>query len=139
MQVSLNSTLLQGRYAAPNQVVIFTCVTRGANALSWSSTDYIGMGNEFQIASIGAAVNRMRGTTVATRVDAYDDNGVTVIVSQLNITALEQFPTSSVRCRGNDEGLSETINFNTNGNCQWMHSIILVYSAYWNDIACVNF
>ena len=126
MQVSLSSTLIQGRYAAPNHVVIFTCVTRGANTLSWNSTEYIGMDNEFQIARIGDAVSWMRGTTVATRIDTYVDNGVTVIVSQLRIIALEQFPTSSVTCRDNGDGPSETIIFSTTGTYPQMHSIIHV-------------
>ena len=124
-EVSLNSTLTNGKIAAPNQAVNFTCVVRGANTLIWDSTVYIGEGNEFQIPSVGDAVPRIRGTTVATRVDTYIDNGVRVIISQLSITALEQFPTSSVTCRDNHEGLSETINFNTTG----MSTIM-----YWENI-----
>ena len=75
------------------------------------------MGNMFQITRFGDAANQMRGTTFATRVDTYDDNGVTVIVSQLQITASEQFPTSSVTCQINDDGLSDTINFHITGIC----------------------
>jgi len=112
-QVSLNSTLIRGRYALPNQRVTFTCITRNATVLNWISTDYIGAGNFFPIPSVGIARNRTSGSAVATRLDTYVDSGSTVIISQLHITASEQFPTSSVTCRINGEGPSETIDFIT--------------------------
>ena len=122
-EVSLNSTLVHGRYAVPNQNVIFTCMTKNATVLSWNSSEYIGLGNEFHIASAGEARNRTRGTTVATRVHTYNDNGITVIVSQLHIIALEEISTSSVTCRINGEGPSETVHFITTG----MSAIIIIF------------
>ena len=86
-----------------------------ATILNWNSTDFIGVNNIFQISSVGLARNRTRGTTVATRLDTYVEDGSTVIISQLRIIASEQFPNSAVTCRVNGNGPSETIHFITTG------------------------
>ena len=83
--------------------------------MNWNSTEYIGAGNVFPIASIGPARNLTRGTTIATRLDTYIEGESTVIVSQLRIVASEEFPKSAVTCRVNGEGPSETIHFTTTG------------------------
>ena len=114
-EVSLNSTLIRGMYALPNQEIIFTCTSVNATILNWNSTDFIGVNNIFPISSVGPARNRTRGTTVATRLDTYVEGGSTVIISQLRIIASEQFPNSAVTCRVNGDGPSETIHFITTG------------------------
>ena len=116
--VKLTSTLIQGRYALSGQRVTFTCEARGTEVMEWFSEDYIGIGGDFiEIFSRdeGSNQTRLRGMTVATRIGVYDDNGITVIVSQLHIIASDQFPMSSVTCRINGRGPNETISFNTTG------------------------
>ena len=54
-------------------------------------------------------------TTYATRVSSSVEDGVTVIVSQLFITASERFPVSSVKCQINGQGPIKSISFNTTG------------------------
>jgi hypothetical protein len=54
-------------------------------------------------------------STYATRVSVSEENGVTVIVSRLYITASERFQTSSVTCRINHDGPRQIISFNTTG------------------------
>ena len=118
--VTLNSTLIRGHLALPGQRVVFTCVIRNSTLLEWQSNDYIGInGDNIQIYSVGSRTLNVTSvtipTTYATRVNVTVEDGVPVIVSQLFITASEQFPTSSVTCRINGQGPQETISFNTTG------------------------
>ena len=115
----MNSTLIHGELALPRQEVIFTCVIRNTTILVWESTDYIGKGgNDIQIISAGdsnVTMSLSNPDTYATRVSVSVEDGVTVIVSQLFITASEQFPNSSVTCRINGQGPRKTLFFNTTG------------------------
>ena len=118
-EVTLNGTLIHGELALPRQEIIFTCVTRNTTILVWESTDYIGEGgNDIQIISAGDSnmtTSLSNPDTYATRVSVSVEDGVTVIVSQLFITASEQFPTSSVTCRRYGQDPRKTIFFNTTG------------------------
>ena len=102
--------------------------------MEWSSEEYIGEGGdliEVYSGGDGSSQTRLRGSTVATRVNVYSDSGITVIISQLHIVASEQFPTSSVTCRINTRGPRETINFNTTG--MKSHNI-LTYTLLSNSL-----
>ena len=118
-EVSLNSTLIRGHFALPRQRIIFTCVTRNSSILEWQSNEHIGTdGDDIQIYSIGSRVNVTSvtiPTTYATRDSVTVENGITMIVSRLFITASDHFPTSSVTCRINGQGPVKTITFNTTG------------------------
>ena len=119
-EVQLDSTLFQGKYALPGHLVTFTCETRGTDVMEWLSDHYIGGGGDLiQISSRDEGGNQTRrgGMTVSTRERVYDDRGITVIVSQLHIIPSEQFSMSSVKCRINQDGSSEVINFTTTGKC----------------------
>ena len=86
--------------------------------MEWFSDDYIGVNGDFiEISSRDEGGNQTRreGMTVATRKRVYDDRGITVIVSQLHIMPSERFLMSSVKCRVNQHGPSEVINFTTTG------------------------
>ena len=121
-EVQLNSTgLIRGGLALPEQKVVFTCVTRDTDILIWQS-EYIGANglDIIQIYGTGDRVNVTSTsieTTYATRVSSSEEDGVTVIVSQLFITASEQLPTSSVTCRINHGGPRQTISFSIIGKC----------------------
>lgn len=87
--------------------------------LEWHSSDYIGTGGDsVPIYSVGLRVNVTSGgnpNTYATRVSADVVDGSTVIVSRLIAIALEQFQISTVTCRINSHGSSESITFETTG------------------------
>ena len=117
----LNSTLFGGNLTYSHQRVVFTCVTRDTDILIWQS-EYIGANglDVIQIYRTGGRDNVTSTsieTTYATRVSSLEENGVPVIVSQLFITASEQFPTSSVICRINHDGPRQTISFSIIGKC----------------------
>ena len=118
-EVTFNSTLIRGHLALPGQRVVFTCVIRDSTLLEWRSNEHIGInGDDIQIYSVGSRDNVTSvtiPTTYATRVSVTVEDGITVIVSQLFITASEQFPTSSVTCRINHDGPRQTISFITTG------------------------
>ena len=118
-EVTLSSTLIRGHLALPWQRVIFTCMTKNSSILEWQSDEHIGTdGDDIQIYSIGSRVNVTSvtiPTTYATRVSVTVENGITMIVSQLFITASDRFQTSSVTCRIDGRGPVKTISFNTTG------------------------
>ena len=116
----LNSTLIRGNLSYAQQRIIFTCVTRNSTILEWQSDEHIGTnGDDIQIYSVGSRVNVTSvtiPTTYATRVNVTMENpGITVIVSQLIITASDRFPISSVTCGISGQGPRQTITFNTIG------------------------
>ena len=117
--MELNSTLIGGNLSYPQQKVVFTCVTWNTTILEWRSNDYIGEGShDIQISSAGdnnVTRSLLNPDTYATRVSVSVEDGVAVIVSQLFITATEQFPTSSVTCRINGQGPRQIISFNILG------------------------
>ena len=117
--VRLNSTLIRGHLALPQQQVVFTCVARNSTILEWQSNEHIGTdGDNILILSVGSRDNVTSATiptTYATQVSVTIENGITVIVSRLFITTSERFPTSSVTCRIYGRGSTKTIPFNTTG------------------------
>ena len=114
--MTLNGTLIRGSLAYPEQLVIFTCITKNSTILEWHSNEHIGTGGDsIPIYSIDSRVNVTSGgnpNTYATRVSADVVDGITVIVSQLHIIA--SVP-SSVTCRINGQGASNTIAFGITG------------------------
>ena len=119
--VKLNSSLIRGNLSYAEQRIIFTCVTRNSTILEWQSNEYIGTdGDDIQIYSVGDRDNVTSvtiPTTYAIRDSVAVENGITVIVSRLFITASEQFPTVSVTCRINHDGPRQTISFSITGTC----------------------
>ena len=87
--------------------------------MEWQSDEHIGTdGDDIQIYSVGDRVNVTSvtiPTTYATRDSVTEENGVTVIVSRLFITASDRFPTSSVTCGINSLGPRQTISVNIIG------------------------
>ena len=110
---------LVGNRAYDRQVVTFRCVIVGVDTvLNWMSDDYIGVGGDvLQLASADppgqTASNPRNPTTIATLVSTSRSNGVTTTVSELQLTASSQFPTSSVSCRDNGQGPVSAVIFQT--------------------------
>jgi hypothetical protein len=110
---------LVGDRAYDRQVVIFRCVIIGVDTiLTWRSEDYIGTGEDvLQLASTdpaGQTASNLRNpTTVATLVSTTRSSGVTTTVSELQLTASSQFPTSSVSCANNGDEPVNTMIFQT--------------------------
>ena len=115
--VTLSSTLTI-QLAYPDQVIIFTCTTRGSGILEWRSDEYIGS-STLQILSLSSApssvVSRSNSDTVATRVSTTTENGVLVITSELQITASTLYPTSTIICGNSGDGSTRNITFQTAG------------------------
>ena len=113
----LTHNLVGGNRAYDGQVVTFLCVITGVDTvLNWISDDYIGTGGDvLQLASadpVGQTASNPRNpTTVATLVSTSRSGGVTTTVSELQLTASSQFPTSNVSCRDNGQGPVNTTSF----------------------------
>ena len=119
-KVVLNSTLGKERIAYPQQTVVFTCTTRKSSILEWSSDHYIGNSGEIlQLLSVNCLTTEVRSTidsnTFATCLSVTQENGVTVIVSELRITVSAAFTTSTVNCSNNGLGSSDSIIFHIQG------------------------
>lgn len=98
--------------AYPQQVINFTCVTRGSSVLAWSSDDYIGVGVRLEFLSILSLGTTMQSFvnpgTVAILINVSMENGETVLESTLRITASSQFSSSSVSCHNISGGINST-------------------------------
>jgi hypothetical protein len=114
-EVTLNHTLIHGKYAHPGERVTFTCEARDAEVLEWYSDEYIGSAIEIRSSGRENNQTRLEGNTTATRVSVSTDSGITVIVSQLHIMTSELFPTSSVTCAISAQGPRKVIPFTTTG------------------------
>jgi hypothetical protein len=86
----------------PQDIIIFTCTTRGSPILEWFSEQYIGTGRDrLQISS-----ENDRNTSsitpgpdaVATRINITRDDGIVVIVSELRIIASILYPNATISC-----------------------------------------
>ena len=112
--VVLSSSLDGTSTAYPQQVINFTCVTRGSPVLAWSSDDYIGDGVFLEFSSVvpvGTTLRAVNSDTVAVLVDVSMESGVTVLESTLQITVSSQFSSSSVACLSPLGGISSTTSF----------------------------
>ena len=97
----LTSTLREGNRTCPGDVVIFTCTIRGSSSLvlAWSSSEYIGQGNflQFTTENLPGTIRTsvINGNVTATRTSNTNDNGVSVLESELHIVADQS---STVTC-----------------------------------------
>ena len=100
-------------------MVIFTCETRGSDAITWTSDAYIG---PQQLGFVAARSNQgdtlpsvSNPNTLATLTREYDDQGTLVLVSTLQITTLPDPQNASVTCIHEDSGNTNTTNFQVVG------------------------
>ena len=126
--------------AYDGQRVVFTCIVDivvGRDiVITWSSDDYIGTGGDvLQVASnalVGFTVRK--STTVVTLTRRVRNNRVITIETQMQITASEVYPTSSVSCRPNGVPPRTVIFFTlpwpAAGNAHWSFSVLLCLDDY---------
>ena len=117
MSQELNSTLHSLVYGAPiayiDEMVIFTCVVRGSNSMSWTSKEYIGTGQQLELSAaepVGtnhSAVGNSQTVTILIST-IRDEN---LIVSQLRIRIKSNHPTASVQCHNINAGTNTSIEF----------------------------
>ena len=111
--MELESILNTDRLVCSGEKVIFTCITRGSPILEWFSEEYIGTGGDrLQILS-GSDRNTSSITSdvVAVRINVTNDNGSTVIISELRIIASIKYPRATVSCSNGDQRLKQNITF----------------------------
>ena len=116
---NLNNDVSQGKVAFDGQRITFRCAIRGTGSiLSWVSEEYIGTGGaalEFFAVHPPETTepSPTNPNTVATLIAGTTDSNTRVneIVSELQITASTQYPTSSIGCRVNGRGTENAINF----------------------------
>lgn len=109
----------------PGQEVTITCETRGSETIAWSSDEYIGRAAHLEFSSseiVGVTKRAWSSNIVATLANNTNENGVTVLVSQLHIIALPGALTSSVTCIHIANGITITITVHVLG---MFHLLIL--------------
>ena len=122
----INSTLINGGYACQDSQITFTCVTRGSLGITWISNEFIGPGGAelafaAQIHNPGDTRRSVsHPTTVATLVKEYDDGGVQVLVSSLQITTTAGSLTPSVTCKDERTRRTTTTNFQLLSKCHYV-------------------
>ena len=115
--VELESSLNADQLACSGELVIFTCTTRETPILEWFSEEYIGTGRDrLQILSESDRnTSSITPAAVAIRISVSSESGVTVIVSELRITASIKYPTATVSCSNGDQRFIQNITFRTFG------------------------
>ena len=123
--MTLDSTLNAEHVAYPQEVIIFTCTTRGSPILEWFSEEYIGTGGDrLQILSgSDRNISSSSHDVVATRISVTEEDGATVIVSELRIITSIKYPTATVSCSNGDQRFMQSITFRTFG--KKIESIVL--------------
>ena len=101
--------------------VTFTCVTRGSDAIAWTSDVYIGAGGVqlgfvADLSNPGDRRTSVSNTdTVAMLTREYDDQGIMVLESELRITPLPDPQTATVACIHVVNGERKIANFQVIG------------------------
>ena len=99
----------------PGGEVTITCETRGSPVIAWASDEYIGSNIHIEFTTFGsvgdARFRPVNPNIVATLINNTIENGVAVLVSQLQIVALSGVLTSSVTCIHIYNGTRSTIMF----------------------------
>ena len=98
---TLHSTIYSAQIAFVDEMVVFTCVVRGSNSMSWTSDEYIGSDRRLPLSS-GQLVNHSisaigNAQTVAVLVNVTTGTEL-VIISELHIRVQSSFPLASVQC-----------------------------------------
>ena len=113
----LNSTLNANHITYAQDIVVFSCTTRGSGVVNWFSDEYIGTdGLPLQLIAVGNTTTVQSTTdpnTVATRINVAYDNGVVVIVSELSIVTSLRYQMATVSCDNSDVQLRQSITFQT--------------------------
>ena len=117
---SLTSTLSDEQTYCLGENITFTCETMGSSVIAWRSEDYIEVGGT-QLAfgtfnGVGdTQTSPINSATIAilTVNDVVD--GVQVLKSELRITPLSKFSTSSVTCVHVSSGVTNTSSFQAVG------------------------
>jgi hypothetical protein len=100
--ITLTSTIFNGDVVCPGEIVTFTCVTRNSAIIGWNSIEYIGTGLQLEFDEGGNRDEIHRGSidsdTMATFINDTLENGIRVLVSelQINVSSISAFP--SVTC-----------------------------------------
>lgn len=113
--VALTSSLNRP-VAYPQQEITFTCETKGSHIIAWSSNHYIG-GNGAQLELTTAtdadhmATSLIDAMTIATLVNITEEDGMTILVSELRIKVLPQYFISSISCHNVGHNTASTSTF----------------------------
>ena len=112
----LTSTLNSERVVSPEDIIIFTCITRGSPILEWFSEEYIGTGRDrLQILSESDRnISSITAAAVATRINVTRDDGIVVIVSELRIIVSILYPNATISC-SNGSPKNVNVTFQTVG------------------------
>lgn len=84
--------------------VTLTCTTKGSSQLSWMNDDYIGSHGEQLNLFLVNQTKTGRYNTSAVLIQRYHEDDEPVLVSELHIVLLPQFPSTTVTCLGIGSG-----------------------------------
>ena len=101
--LTLSSTVPAGNNVCPGEEITFTCMTEGSPTIAWESIDYIDIGSQIEFAVFNHPGDRrtspINPDTVAILVgSSINQDGEQILISELRLRVLPQFPTFSVSC-----------------------------------------
>ena len=117
----LTNTLLNGKYACPNQEIMFNCTVYNGSIVSVVT----GLGETIQFShgsSPGKKItSSANNNTIVTLL--VNNNSSGELTSQLRILPSSDSPTSTVTCANVDEGTSVSVNFTVLGKTTYDNNI----------------
>ena len=120
--ITVTSNISAGESICPGEVLLFTCMTVQSEIITWISDEYIGDQIEFDTANNIDETRQASAdpNTIATLINNTAENGMPVLVSQLQITVSSIFSTPSVTCVHGSNGIPELSTFQVLGiNISW--------------------
>ena len=111
-------------FAYAGETVTFTCVTE-SSSMAWTSVQYIGA-DRLELVSVRPNEIRRAGQTEARLLNVSVANGLTTLVSQLQISVQSEFKVASITCHnlGSEADNLETILFQVAG--MYMYTVYTV-------------
>ena len=131
-QVTVTSTIPANKSVCPEEIVFFTCETRGSAVITWTSNTYIGDQIGFDFAS---NINETRRgsvdtNTVATLINNTDENGQLLLISQLRIVVSAVSSNPTVTCIHGSDGIRYPSMFQVTGeHTAFIFNVILVINS----------
>ena len=117
VNVTLRSSLEEGKKACPNEIITFNCTISGSRVLYWNSAEYIG--NQLEISDtdeIGARLNSSDNQeTFAIRINSINGE----LASTLRINATSENISSTISCSAENVYENKTLH------------VLGMYLQYW--------
>ena len=113
--LTLSSTAPASNHVCPGEEIVFTCSTVDSPTIAFASMEYIDVGSQLEFTAFNrpgyTRISPVNTDTVAILIEnGIDEDGRWILISELHLIVLPQFPMFSISCfHGNGTGITNTI------------------------------